>query len=53
MEEIHKLRSQITNIVNANFPDMTVEFTPQTPPSEIQVGLYLIFFFRAVNSFHS
>ncbi|KIJ54659.1 hypothetical protein M422DRAFT_73568 [Sphaerobolus stellatus SS14] len=38
MEEIHKLRSQITNIVNVNFPDMNIEFNPQTsPPSDLQL----------------
>ncbi|KAF8583112.1 P-loop containing nucleoside triphosphate hydrolase protein [Ramaria rubella] len=38
MEEIHKLRVQISQIVHANFPDVTKEFTPKLlPPNETQV----------------
>lgn len=32
MEEIHKLRSQISNIVQINFPSIDAGFTPQLPP---------------------
>ena len=38
MEEIRKLRVQISNIVRANFPDVDTGFIPNlTPPSELQV----------------
>ena len=38
MEEIHKLRAQISNIVHANFPDADAGFTSKlTPPQDIQV----------------
>ncbi|KDQ11408.1 hypothetical protein BOTBODRAFT_177247 [Botryobasidium botryosum FD-172 SS1] len=38
MEEIHKLRAQITNIVSSAFPDAKTEFTPKLPPpSESQL----------------
>ena len=38
MEEIHKLRAQISNIVRTNFPDADVGFTSKlTPPRDIQV----------------
>ena len=38
MEEIHKLRAQISNIVRANFADADAGFTPKLPPpSNIQV----------------
>ena len=38
MEEIHKLRAQISNIVKANFPDLDVGFVQGIkPPSELQV----------------
>ncbi|KAI0283970.1 P-loop containing nucleoside triphosphate hydrolase protein [Russula aff. rugulosa BPL654] len=32
MEEIHKLRAQISNIVRTNFPDADVGFTSKLPP---------------------
>jgi ATP-dependent RNA helicase DHX37/DHR1 len=39
MEEIHKLRAQISNIVHINFPDMDAGFTPKlSPPQDIQVN---------------
>ena len=38
MEEIHKLRAQISQIVHANFPDVAKQFTPKLrPPDERQV----------------
>jgi hypothetical protein len=38
MEEIHKLRAQISNIVHANFPDADAGFTSKLPPpQDIQV----------------
>ena len=38
MEEIHKLRAQISNIVQANFPDADAGFTSKLPPPrDIQV----------------
>lgn len=38
MEEIHKLRAQISNIVHANFPDADAGFTSKLPPPrDIQV----------------
>jgi ATP-dependent RNA helicase DHX37/DHR1 len=40
MEEIHKLRAQISNIVRANFPDSEADagFTHKLPPpQDIQV----------------
>lgn len=38
MEEIHKLRAQISNIVSTNFPDIDGGFTPDlAPPSDLQV----------------
>jgi ATP-dependent RNA helicase DHX37/DHR1 len=40
MEEIHKLRAQITNIVRLYFPDTNVDFSPKLPPpSKIQVSI--------------
>ena len=39
MEEIHKLRGQITNIVQTNCPGVDVTVDPKMkPPSTIQVG---------------
>lgn len=39
MEEIHKLRSQISRIVMANFPKVDAGFVPSLPPpSELQVN---------------
>ncbi|TFY66717.1 hypothetical protein EVG20_g4366 [Dentipellis fragilis] len=32
MEEIHKLRVQISNIVRSNFPDVDAGFVPKLPP---------------------
>lgn len=32
MEEIHKLRAQISNIVSANFPNIDVGHNPNIPP---------------------
>jgi len=32
MEEIHKLRAQISNIVRTNFPDVDAGFVPNLPP---------------------
>jgi hypothetical protein len=38
MEEIHKLRAQISNIVHSNFPDADTGFTSKLPPpADIQV----------------
>ncbi|EPQ54490.1 P-loop containing nucleoside triphosphate hydrolase protein [Gloeophyllum trabeum ATCC 11539] len=38
MEEIHKLRSQISNIVQVNFPETHAAFVPNlTPPSTLQI----------------
>jgi len=38
MEEIHKLRAQISNIVRINFADTDAGFTPNLPPpQDIQV----------------
>jgi ATP-dependent RNA helicase DHX37/DHR1 len=38
MEEIHKLRAQISHIAQANFPGTGVDFTPQLrPPNALQV----------------
>ena len=38
MEEIHKLRAQISNIVHTNFPDGDPGFIPKLPPPrDIQV----------------
>jgi len=38
MEEIHKLRAQISNIVRINFADTDDGFTPKLPPpQDIQV----------------
>ena len=38
MEEIHKLRAQISNIVQANFPDIQTGFEANLrPPSALQV----------------
>jgi ATP-dependent RNA helicase DHX37/DHR1 len=40
MEEIHKLRAQISHIVQANFQDIDAGFIPNLqPPNEFQVGL--------------
>jgi ATP-dependent RNA helicase DHX37/DHR1 len=40
MEEIHKLRAQISNIVHANFTDTDPGFTPKLPPpQDIQVNV--------------
>ncbi|XP_065890829.1 probable ATP-dependent RNA helicase DHX37 isoform X2 [Dysidea avara] len=40
MKEIRKLRSQLTNSVNANFPDIEEYLDPKmTPPSQIQAKL--------------
>lgn len=39
MEEIHKLRAQISNIVQTNFPGIDAGFVPKlNPPSDLQVG---------------
>lgn len=39
MEEIHKLRAQISSIVQTNFPDLETGFVANlTPPSSLQVG---------------
>lgn len=41
MEEIHKLRAQISNIVQVNFPDASVGFVLNLqPPSGLQVSTY-------------
>ncbi|KAJ7459856.1 P-loop containing nucleoside triphosphate hydrolase protein [Mycena latifolia] len=38
MEEIHKLRAQISNIVQANFPTANAGFVPKLmPPNELQL----------------
>lgn len=38
MEEIHKLRAQISNIVQANFPGADAGFVPKIlPPNDLQV----------------
>jgi len=38
MEEIHKLRAQISNIVRINFADTDAGFNPNLPPPrDIQV----------------
>ena len=38
MEEIHKLRTQISHIVQTNFQDSDVDFPPNIrPPNELQV----------------
>ena len=38
MEEIHKLRSQLSSIVEANFPGVDAGFGPKLlPPSDLQV----------------
>ncbi|KAH9179227.1 P-loop containing nucleoside triphosphate hydrolase protein [Lactarius sanguifluus] len=38
MEEIHKLRAQISNIVHTNFADTDAGFTPKlSPPKDIQL----------------
>lgn len=40
MEEIHKLRGQISNIAQANFSDVDVGFLPKIdPPNAFQVRL--------------
>ena len=51
MEEIHKLRAQISNIVHTNFADTDAGFIPKLPPPQdiqvarcqivVQVGLKL------------
>jgi hypothetical protein len=43
MEEIHKLRAQISNIVRTNFPDANVGFTSKLPPPrDIQVKYHVV-----------
>lgn len=38
MQEIHKLRAQITNIVRSNYPSLDIDFDPKLrPPNETQV----------------
>ncbi|KAF8645182.1 hypothetical protein AX16_008009 [Volvariella volvacea WC 439] len=38
MEEIHKLRAQISNIVQMNFPEIDAGFNPKLkPPNELQI----------------
>jgi len=40
MEEIHKLRAQISNIIQVNFPGTDPQFLPLLPPpNERQVNL--------------
>lgn len=40
MQEIHKLRAQITNIVQGNYPGLDVQFDPKLrPPNETQVRM--------------
>ena len=42
MEEIHKLRAQISNIVKTNFPNVDVHFVQALqPPSELQVSMLI------------
>ena len=42
MEEIHKLRAQICNIVNATFPGTETELAqPLKPPNETQVSYFV------------
>ena len=42
MEEIHKLRGQISSIVQTNFPDIQTGFESNlTPPSALQVRISL------------
>lgn len=42
MEEIHKLRAQICNIVSAAFPGAEMGLAePLEPPNEIQVGCFI------------
>jgi hypothetical protein len=39
MEEIHKLRAQISSIVQTNFPDTDSEFAANIkPPNKLQVS---------------
>lgn len=39
MQEIHKLRAQITNIVQGNYPGLDIQFDPKLlPPNEVQVS---------------
>ena len=46
MEEIHKLRGQISNIVQANFADADAGFMPKiSPPNAFQVCLFLLWDF--------
>jgi ATP-dependent RNA helicase DHX37/DHR1 len=41
MEEIHKLRGQISNIVQANFSDADADFLAKiSPPDAFQVCLH-------------
>ena len=41
MEEIHKLRAQISNIVRTNFPELDVGFVQSIkPPNELQVSQF-------------
>jgi ATP-dependent RNA helicase DHX37/DHR1 len=43
MEEIHKLRAQISSIVQTNFPTLSADFVPGLrPPGDLQVNLWLI-----------
>jgi len=43
MEEIHKLRVQISKLAHANFPDSAAEFVPKVqPPNENQAFLVLL-----------
>lgn len=38
MEEIHKLRAQISNIVQVNYPGIDAGFVPNLrPPNDLQV----------------
>lgn len=45
MEEIRKLRAQISGIVQANFPALDAGFVPKIqPPNDMQVNFRLYFY---------
>ena len=43
MEEIHRLKAQISNIMVANFPGTEVYLKPRLgPPNDLQVRKYIL-----------
>jgi ATP-dependent RNA helicase DHX37/DHR1 len=53
MDEIHKLRAQISNIVQTYFPGLDAGFMPNLrPPSDLQVMITMILYVNTTYPLH-